>query len=1582
MEFCQSVFSNDEYKYFLEDHPCPHVGLIGCERSTREAIANAFAGLQYRPARLFVSSHESAATVYSKKERTGTKNLTGVMKLGWWKKHQERVLGCAVLLVDWDATQAADRVQFEAIMQKHLDAIKAHLKVPSVSNTKIILGLVCAAKGLTDPSPCGSYITIEEAQSALRSRLGLSDRNILALYQRGMDQYSVQRLENMIMEQVSRYHKDEIARLRKAKSDASEAVAASVQDGDVQHGASAMESLLIARNRFKIAWHATVSKDTKLARRSWEKCYNALHSLPPPLSVDRWVIATIALWKLISDNFFKFSNPQGRDAPSDVGASIESDIQAFLTHLNWVVDRSFAFHGGSSDKSLVPRTDEPTPSLVAGRLSDAEALLVITREWYLADFYAMVSNRLDALKEYLPRPGAGSLGTRMVCLPAFHLQNVVRCLSRVKDVMLSRLSSLDKGQQGSCPVALDRVRPAGSPAFIGREGYDESNLMPFLTTISIVDLLARIKANIFNAIVWYQSYGLVQLVATMQLEVAENDCIIGNYGDAVQRLNRLLKDPMLMQWRDVSLALHEVRFQATRSLLELDTCSKPPTPSANSPVPVHARNNSATEYFMTGIGSLTAHRDMLSSLLFLLFHSSNNATKSQRYKSDLAELMGKFPLTESFSRAGSSSVAAVASAPPSNPVFIDVSPSTMADRMEGSDGRGTIRSGKGARMCHVTTQDAVIFPLFKAFVHFTKPFVESWKGAIDCEVAPSKRQTSGLRISIECSATTPLRLYNVEVHLYHVSTDMEGGRRRRVLIPEPIRLCWFGDDRPSHFIEVSSKAPVWSTTLFSLPFLTNLGAGTYECGGISALLYVSQSGQSSSVAEVSFDGVRDTLDGSARRRSVGGSEAVRAVRGSDYSGARSAYASLPPASVESAFTTVPIYYNFSSAIEDDYIALFEDYCFDSSESRIHSFLAPQKGGQNVRTHGQSASITAPRHKPRATSFAYSTNSAPLQGRLQQDSSRSAVSSKSSGAQSSLASFANMLILEGHRFGSGSSPGCYYSHLHRPIIRLTKPVLKMSMEAVVPPSQQVLEGDDHIIPLMIESRGDQLQRGRLLIPYLEDIVDLVEVRSITGEEVDISDVTGTTPEIRAATPVGYRIAEIVLLPQSIMPLPSKNSRLVLNIRVRCSYAGLFELPLRLDYATPKCDTMTLLHLLRIHVCRPFISSFKIYDLHLLEGAGGSEKALLNRAAAVPDLSSTAPPCASSAAGGDSRPFDPFAENTFSEIALPAGTADLLMSEYMSICHGERQELVSVGRIAEIQRAFDRDPRMANVVVNLAAQRLAKAFAIEGGSSVQQRDVSRQVAHNQFYHVERILSMGQSVQVSPDRFNLQVNAPFVVRACFINTIRCPVRIERLEMQLADGVCAAFRSEVPSSQVLLPAEEITFALQVKATRVFQPDECMGKIALHVRRVSDANGRAVDPTVSSLCGGGFPLRFMFHFPRVPVNENVLSCFAAHPTTLFVAEPFTFKVTVVNRSAVPSRKLRLQFMGPTLDRVFILTGRAQSSFVVPGLGTIVIPVTMTPLVPGAYNLPLYELALGEDVLARSQDIHPVEVLPRLAKSK
>ena len=500
MNLSARILDDDSFMYYLDEDPCPTVGVLGGPQTIRTAVVEGLRSVSSKAQRMHVLPVASLDHLYLKKASRSTfegYRPQSVLKLNWCRKHQRQVFSVVVYLVDWDVIRIYDRAQFEQHLLGLVDIVRHQLRTSI--NTRVVLGLTTSKESSGDPAPCGSFPSIEEAQNSLRSKLSLDQKSLVVLYKDGGDAHYIGRLYKAVAEHSVRYHREEIARIKKLKGDAARSV---------------MSHVLLARHRFKAAWHSLVLDDRQQMRHNLDKAYGFLlpfllgtgtqaggsfagggaggagasgslasvpvdpsgisimtvpeglsyAAAPPPSStIDLRVAATIIAWTQVASNLNQLAQVQS-DASPRWAHDVESSIAAFNRHMT-ILSKPF------SQRAVLAVMQGVNIATVEGlaKLEETRSSMLLLQQMHVAEWQERLAKKIAIVVEAgtkQQRPGAGNFikpGTEafQLCFPGHHLVNAAGGYKTLRDAIWRRqqqqqhLTGSQSGADFGSPTAAE-----------------------------------------------------------------------------------------------------------------------------------------------------------------------------------------------------------------------------------------------------------------------------------------------------------------------------------------------------------------------------------------------------------------------------------------------------------------------------------------------------------------------------------------------------------------------------------------------------------------------------------------------------------------------------------------------------------------------------------------------------------------------------------------------------------------------------------------------------------------------------------------------------------------------------------------------------------------------------------------------------------------------------------------------------------------------------------------------------------------------------------------------------------------------
>jgi hypothetical protein len=529
MNFLGVLFNDESFNAYLDESPIPNVAIVGGSPPMRQLLADGIRQSQTIQSRFRVSQFASAGEMLPKTPPHATyegHRVGAVFKRNWCKKHLQSIFGCVALLIDWDNVKINDKHQFEQHVAQLVDSLRSQVR--NSTSTRVMLVLITKLSS-SDAPPGGFYPSSEDAQSGLRSKLGLDTKSLAVVYRDGVDEYSVGRLQRMISDHCVKYHRDEIAKIKRMKGDAHK---------------SPNAALLQARLRFKAGWHCLVLQDHKLMKYNLEKGYDTLQQFisgpSSPAGISERVSATLIMWTMVASNFNQLaaaSSPK-QDLILDM---LEVTVSTFLRHLTLNVL-------------------QPYSSVFLGTLDPSGVyLLQIMHQIYLAEWYEMLSKKIQfVLDAHRIVPKRHHLSIN----PGIHLQTA----SRWWDLVQQSICNLGSGFSGS------QSTPVLAPLLhIGTECRSPVYLRAILTSLNTsvtsnksFELLQGGKGYIAAA-------GMPRAMLRVLYGVALHFFTVGDFVACYEKIRHVLQSGEsngTVMSDTILCALHKLMIQACRKIMQ------------------------------------------------------------------------------------------------------------------------------------------------------------------------------------------------------------------------------------------------------------------------------------------------------------------------------------------------------------------------------------------------------------------------------------------------------------------------------------------------------------------------------------------------------------------------------------------------------------------------------------------------------------------------------------------------------------------------------------------------------------------------------------------------------------------------------------------------------------------------------------------------------------------------------------------------------------------------------------------------------------------------------------------------------
>lgn len=529
MNFLGALFEDDSFNAYLDESPIPNVAIVGGSSPMRQLVADGIRQCQTTQSRFRVDQFASASEMLPKTPPHSTyegHKVAAVFKRNWCKKHLQNIFGCVALLIDWDSVKINERHQFEQHVAQLVDSVRSQVR-NSIS-TRVMLVLITKLSS-SDAPPGGFYPSSEEAQSGLRSKLGLDSKSLAVIYRDGVDEYSVGRLQRMIADHCVKYHRDEIAKIKRMKGDAHKAPNA---------------ALLQARLRFKAGWHCLVLQDHKLMKYNLEKGYDILQqyiSAPgSPAGIAERVSATLIMWTMVASNFNQLA---AASSPKHdlILEMLEVTVSTFLKHLTQGVL-------------------QPYSSLFLGSLDPTGVhLLQLMHQIYLAEWYEMLAKKIQfVLESHRIVPKRQQLSIN----PGIHLQTA----SRWWDLVQQSTRSLGAGFAGSQATTLAPLN------HIGTECRSSAYLRATLARLTHLSFTSNTSFGLLQVGKGYiAAAGVPRAMLRVLYGVALHFLTIEDYVACYEKVRHVLQSSEsngTLMSDTILCALHKLMIQACRKIIQ------------------------------------------------------------------------------------------------------------------------------------------------------------------------------------------------------------------------------------------------------------------------------------------------------------------------------------------------------------------------------------------------------------------------------------------------------------------------------------------------------------------------------------------------------------------------------------------------------------------------------------------------------------------------------------------------------------------------------------------------------------------------------------------------------------------------------------------------------------------------------------------------------------------------------------------------------------------------------------------------------------------------------------------------------
>ncbi|PWU87347.1 hypothetical protein C4B63_94g45 [Trypanosoma cruzi] len=269
MEFLSQLYNDDAYRDYLDANPSFSLAVLS-RKNLRIAE-----GLSYffdSRVRFRINYFSDVKSFLNKGVDVNlSAEISGILKSNWCSKHLRFRCSCVLVCLDWDqlGETAIDEVWLSGVCSQLKEYMRSF-------RSKVIIALVTEN---TMRTSANSTAQIEKLQYDLKIFFGSDFKNFLPLYESGMGKESAEKLFQMAVGLATKYHKDEMSRLKNSKLE---------------------PSYPLVRRGFKLGWHCLVLNDTKNAQKHFENAYRTLRKIAPfwP-AMELRICGTILLFRVL-----------------------------------------------------------------------------------------------------------------------------------------------------------------------------------------------------------------------------------------------------------------------------------------------------------------------------------------------------------------------------------------------------------------------------------------------------------------------------------------------------------------------------------------------------------------------------------------------------------------------------------------------------------------------------------------------------------------------------------------------------------------------------------------------------------------------------------------------------------------------------------------------------------------------------------------------------------------------------------------------------------------------------------------------------------------------------------------------------------------------------------------------------------------------------------------------------------------------------------------------------------------------------------------------------------------------------------
>ncbi|RNE99183.1 hypothetical protein TraAM80_08346 [Trypanosoma rangeli] len=295
MEFLAQLYNDDAYGDHLDANPSFSLAVISGKRLR---IAEGLSRFFELHKRFRVNYFSELQALFTKGvDDSLPSEVSGILKSNWCSKHVRVICSCVLFCLDWDELGEAplDEVWLSEISNRLREYTR-------LFHGKVIIALT-TANGIRISKNAAAQL--EKLQYDMKMFLGHDFKDVLPLFELGMEKQSAGKLFEIAVELATKYHTEEVLRLKNFKFD---------------------PSYSLVRRDFKIGWHYLVLNEKKSAQKHFENSYKILRKLAPPWpAMELRACGTILLFRVLHN--------VSRESPS---FSVDINRELVEEHIMWI----------------------------------------------------------------------------------------------------------------------------------------------------------------------------------------------------------------------------------------------------------------------------------------------------------------------------------------------------------------------------------------------------------------------------------------------------------------------------------------------------------------------------------------------------------------------------------------------------------------------------------------------------------------------------------------------------------------------------------------------------------------------------------------------------------------------------------------------------------------------------------------------------------------------------------------------------------------------------------------------------------------------------------------------------------------------------------------------------------------------------------------------------------------------------------------------------------------------------------------------------------------------------------------------